>query len=575
MTLSTRLRQLAVLLPLLWGAECVQADEGIPALLQFAEQYRDTQTLDAPEKTPAAPASPKTVRPATAPATLSDSPTLRRALKERDTRLARQQATLRQQEKELATLRQSLAAETARSQQAIKAAQATVTTTPADLAPLQTLVSGLRQAAGGMPDAQRATALIAEARASADRERAAVQEAHDQVKALKGQVNTLKRQLQAGDVKKTDEQRMQQTLTAQQQVLKQQLDEKTTALAQQQQQLAAANAQQDVLRGEIKTLQADQKDRHTALTARREKEKTVLSEQLAAKEQQLMTLEKQVQELHVVTEQKEARLSALEQENKTLQQQQVAQTEQADKAEAELAKQAQTLHQVQTDADVLRTRAKWLAKPQTLSKPAGQQAYAAGGALGRDILTMLNERKGWGVETDQQTLLAGVVDAFAGQYQLTTDVLAQALADSEAAVNSARAKASAAQQKKGERFVADFTQQKGVKQSPAGFWYRVDYAGDASLRDTDIVDVVVKETLTDGTVVQDMSLSGNVLSQPLSAYPPLFREAIGHLKSHGSLIMVVPPALAYGEEGYPPKVPPNATMVYELRIDNSKAAPET
>lgn len=35
--------------------------------------------------------------------------------------------------------------------------------------------------------------------------------------------------------------------------------------------------------------------------------------------------------------------------------------------------------------------------------------------------------------------------------------------------------------------------------------------------------------------------------------------------------MVVPPALAYGETGYPPKVPPNATMIYELRIDNSQA----
>jgi FKBP-type peptidyl-prolyl cis-trans isomerase FkpA len=580
--LSTKLRQMAVLLPLLWGAECVQADEGIPALLQFAEQYRDTQPPDTPAKpakTSVATVSPKTARPATAPTTLSDSPTLRRALKERDTRLARQQATLRQQEKELATLRQSLAAETARSQQAINAAQPQVqakfTTKPADLAPLQKLVSGLRQAASGMPDAQRATALIAEAQASADNERAAVQETHDQVKALKGQVNALKRQLQAGDVKKSDEQRMQQTLTAQQQVLKKQLDEKTAALVQQQQQLAAANAQQDALRTELKTLQADQKDQRTALTTRQEKEKTVLSEQLAIAEQQLTALEKRAQQLQVVTEQKETTLLGLQQENKTLQQQQAALTRQVSQAEAELARQAQTLHQVQTDADVLRTRAKWLAKPQTLSKPAGQQAYAAGGALGRDILTMLSERKGWGVETDQQTLLAGVVDAFAGQYQLTTDVLTRALNESEAVVNMARAKASAAQQKKGERFVADFKKQKGVKQSPTGFWYRVDYAGDTLLRDTDIVDVVVKEALTDGTVIQDMSLSGNVLSQPLNAYPPLFREAIGHLKSHGSLTMVVPPALAYGDDGYPPKVPPNATMIYELRIDNSKAAPGT
>jgi len=573
--LNARLRQLAVLLPLLWGTERAQADEGVPALLQFAEQYRDTQHSDAPEKpakTPVTPAPPKNARPATAPATLSDSPTLRRALKARDAQLAKQQALLQRQEKELATLRQSLAAETARYQQALTAAQSPAQTSatgnPAGWAPLQKLVSGLRQAASGMPDEQRATALIAEARASADRERAAVQEALAQVKALKGQINALKRRLQTDDVEKTESHRMQQTL-------QQQLDEKTAALALAQQQLATAKTQQDALRAELKTLQTDQKDKRTALTARLEKEKVALTTQLATKEEQRTALEKKTRDMQVVTEQKEAMLAALRQENITLQQRQVTLTEQASKAEAELAKQAQTLHQARSDVEVLQARAKWLAKPQALSKPEGQQAYAAGGALGRDILTMLNERKGWGVETDQQTLLAGVVDAFAGQYQLTTDVLTRALADSEAAVNAARTKAAAAQHKKGETFVANFKKQKGVKQSVAGFWYRVDYAGDTPLRDTDIVDVVVKETLTDGTVIQDMSLSGNVLSQPLSAYPPLFREAIGHLRNHGSLTMVVPPSLAYGEEGYPPKVPPNATMVYELRIDNSKAAPGT
>ncbi|MEE4408082.1 MULTISPECIES: FKBP-type peptidyl-prolyl cis-trans isomerase N-terminal domain-containing protein [unclassified Serratia (in: enterobacteria)] len=571
--MTRRYRLLAgVLLPLLWGTERVQADEGVPALLQFAEQYRDTQPADAqakPAEAPARATPPKTARPATAPATLSDSPTLRRALKERDAQLAKQQALLQRQAKELVRLRQSLAAETARHQQAASEQK------PANWAPLQKLVSGLRQAASGRPDEQRATALITEARASAERERVAVQEAHGQVKALKGQINDLKRRLQAGDAEKTDELRAQQALTTQQQALTQQLEKKAAALVQAQRQLTAAQAQQDALRAELKALQTEQKDKRTALTARQEKETAALAAQLATNERQRAALEKKTQDLQLVIEQKEATLSALQQENTTLQQQQVALIEQAGKAEADLAKQAQTLHQVQSDVEVLQARAKWLAKPETLSKPAGQQAYAAGGALGRDILTMLNERKAWGVDTDQQTVLAGVVDAFAGQYQLTTDVLTRALADSEAAVNAARTKAAAAQHKKGETFVANFKKQKGVKQSPAGFWYRVDYAGDAPLRDTDMVDVVVKETLTDGTVIQDMSLSGNVLSQPLNAYPPLFREAIGHLKSHGSLTMVVPPALAYGDDGYPPKVPPNATMVYELRIDNSKAAPGT
>jgi hypothetical protein len=38
---------------------------------------------------------------------------------------------------------------------------------------------------------------------------------------------------------------------------------------------------------------------------------------------------------------------------------------------------------------------------------------------------------------------------------------------------------------------------------------------------------VVKEPLTDGTVIQDLYLSGKVLTQLLKVYPPLFREAIG------------------------------------------------
>src|SRR5471030_2707212 len=558
-SLSTRLQHLAVLLPLLWGTERAQADEGIPALLRFAEQYRAAQIPDTPAKTLVDSTAPKTVRTAKKSATLSDSPALRRALSERDAQLARQQATLRQRDKELTTLRQTLAEQTARHQQSItpgqSPVQASAIANPVDWTPLQKLASGVRQTVSGRLDAQRATILIAEARASAERERAAVQKAHDQIGALKGQINTLKHQLLAGDIKTTDEQRSLQMLTAQRQALKQQLDEKTAALEQALQKLIAANTQQDALMTELKTLKTDHINKRMALRARQEKENVALNAQLAIKEEQRTVLQKKMQDMQVLTEQKEATLSILRQEKTMLQQQQVALTEQASKAESDLTKQTQMLHQQQREMDLLRTRTKWLLKPETLSNTEGQQAYAAGGALGREILMMLNERKGWGVNNDQQTVLVGV-------------------ADSEAAVKLARDKATADQQKKGASFVAGFKMQEGVAQSLAGFWYRVDYTGDTPLRDTDIVDLVVKETLTDGTVIQDMSLSGNVLSQSLDTYPPLFREAISHLKNHGSLTMVVPPALAYGEAGYPPKVPPNATMVYELRIDGIKRASE-
>ncbi|CUY29117.1 FKBP-type peptidyl-prolyl cis-trans isomerase fkpA precursor [Serratia marcescens] len=241
-------------------------------------------------------------------------------------------------------------------------------------------------------------------------------------------------------------------------------------------------------------------------------------------------------------------------------------TEQAKKNALALADANQTQQALREELDGLRSRAKWLPDAQALGKKPAQQSYAAGVALGRDIQTMLAERKNWGINPDKTVLLAGVIDTFNGHYQLSDAQLTRAMAESEKAVNDARNQAAKVQTSKGEAFVTEFKKKKGTQKSPSGFWYRIDYAGDEAIKENARVDIVVKESLTDGSVIQDMDRSGKVMSQPLSAYPPLFREAIGHLKNHGSLTMVVPPALAYGETGYAPQIPPNATMVYELRI---------
>ncbi|EIM8480863.1 FKBP-type peptidyl-prolyl cis-trans isomerase [Serratia marcescens] len=336
-------------------------------------------------------------------------------------------------------------------------------------------------------------------------------------------------------------------------------------------QLREAQEQRSAMATQLATLQKTQASQQqqagkalAEVQAEREKVLTNLTSQRDALE-----AERKVQ-LAVIT-QKESALSALQADKQALQKRADGLQQQVSAADARLVKQEQELMLLSDDAEQLRERAKWLVKPENLGQAEGRQAYAAGSALGRDIIEMLDERKNWGVKADRQTVLAGVIDAFSGQYQLTTDVLTKALAESEFVVNKAREKAIAGQLKKGEAFVADFKKQKGVKQSASGFWYRVDYAGDEGIAEDAIVEVVVKESLTDGTVIQDMDVGGNVLSQSLDAYPPLFREAIGHLRNHGTLTMVVPPALAYGEDGYPPKVPPNATMVYELRVDGVKA----
>lgn len=239
----------------------------------------------------------------------------------------------------------------------------------------------------------------------------------------------------------------------------------------------------------------------------------------------------------------------------------------SDTALATLRKNSeQQITQLQTALATMHSRSPQQVSDEQLKTAKTRQDYAAGVSLGEEILQMQAERTRWGVKTDKQLILAGISDTFAGERRLADDILNAALASAEKEVNTAREKTLSSQTATGSDYLAKFKQDKQVKQANSGFWYKIDYAGDTAIDAGASVDVVVKEMLTDGTVVQDMEASGATLSQPVADFPPLFKEAISLLKNHGSMTLVVPPEQAYGEKGYPPKVPPNATMVYQLRI---------
>lgn len=556
-----RRHRLAALCVLLWGSASAQASEGIPALLEFAEQYTSQAPAELRPGMAQKPATPTTTanpRPATLD---GDRTRLRQTLSQREAQLARQQLTLREQAKQLAALRQSLAAaERQRAQAREPAPQAT----PADFAPLQQLVSQLRDAARGTPDAKRSAALIAQARELAAQRQRALADSQAQVQALTAQQAALQKQLARCGQDISQAQQSHQALQTRLETLQEQREEGIKALQAGRQQLEDAQVQHAALTQQLTALQQKQ------AAAQAEQQNA-----LAGLKAQLATREEAQQTQQAALEQKEAALAALQTEKRALTQQHETLQHQLEDAGQQRAEQAAALTRLQDEVKGLRERDSWLATPETLNAPATRQAYAAGTALGRDIVSLLEDYRHWGVNVDRRLVLAGVMDTFSGQYQLPPEALRTALTDSETAVNRAREQATRQQQQKDRAFVDKFKKQKGVQQSPSGFWYRVDHAGDAPIADGAVINVVVKESLTDGTVVQDMDLNDKVISQQLDAYPPLFREALGYLRNHGELTLVVPPALAYGDAGYPPKVPPNATLVYTLRVETATTAPGT
>ncbi|HGM4923119.1 TPA: FKBP-type peptidyl-prolyl cis-trans isomerase N-terminal domain-containing protein [Serratia marcescens] len=234
------------------------------------------------------------------------------------------------------------------------------------------------------------------------------------------------------------------------------------------------------------------------------------------------------------------------------------------RAEQRSARLAAQLAQQQR-IDTLLAERQQATEPPLLASEADQQAYAAGVSLGRDIVHLQQENRRAGLEADSRLLLAGIADTLAGRLRLDEAAIDSALRTAQQRLQQTQAPPPPPP-RDDKAYLADFARQEGVKQDALGFYYRVDYAGNGAIGADDRVDIVVRESLVDGRVVKDMELAGTVISQPLTRYPPLFRAAIEKLQRHGSITLVVPPALAYGKQGNPPAIPPDATMIYTLRI---------
>ncbi|MGM7651150.1 FKBP-type peptidyl-prolyl cis-trans isomerase N-terminal domain-containing protein [Serratia marcescens] len=561
MTPRARKALLSLMIPLAFAPAMAAADDDVPALLQFAERY---QRQDAPAADAAVTPSRETQKPAPRPVQPRETSSQRKQLAQLQKTLREKEARLEQQQTAIQSLQQELTA--LRVASSLTAADKP--TAAPDLSALSDFASGVRRALNLTPQERKAQAQIAEAQAALAQEKQQTEERDRRIALLEQRLAALPEQADnawqekltaAQTANDKARQRYEQDKQAAAAELAQQKAEAAKATGELQQQLAMRQKELDEQRQQA---ERQEKSLKTAL----EQQKAEAAKATGELQQQLAQLQEKNK---TQTEQAKALAQRLatavaESEKSTLQLAKT--TEQAKKNALALADANQTQQALREELDGLRSRAKWLPDAQALGKKPAQQSYAAGVALGRDIQTMLAERKNWGINPDKTVLLAGVIDTFNGHYQLSDAQLTRALAESEKAVNDARNQAAKVQTSKGEAFVTEFKKKKGTQKSPSGFWYRIEYAGDEAIKENARVDIVVKESLTDGSVIQDMDRSGKVMSQPLSAYPPLFREAIGHLKNHGSLTMVVPPALAYGETGYAPQIPPNATMVYELRI---------
>ena len=245
---------------------------------------------------------------------------------------------------------------------------------------------------------------------------------------------------------------------------------------------------------------------------------------------------------------------------------------QADKDNAQLRMKEDEIELLRTQLSVQSKTRSGESAAAKLSASGEQQAYAIGASMGSEALNVLTTRRTQGVTVDAGLVLQGIEDAFRGQLRLGEQERNKALFDVSQQVYQNLNKIEQKNISAGKKYQQAFARKKDVV-FKEGVYSRVDYLGKGKISGNDLVTVVIKEMLTDGTVINDMEAKDQALTQKLDAYPPVFREPLKRLQNHGSVTLVVPPEKAYGSKGLPPKIPPGATMVYSVRIVDSQPEP--
>ena len=87
-----------------------------------------------------------------------------------------------------------------------------------------------------------------------------------------------------------------------------------------------------------------------------------------------------------------------------------------------------------------------------------------------------------------------------------------------------------------------------------------------------LVSVHYTGTLTDGSKFDSSHDRGQPLDFKLGAGQVIqgWDQGVAGMKVGGKRKLTIPPAMAYGERGFPPVIPPNSTLVFDVELMDVK-----
>ena len=175
-------------------------------------------------------------------------------------------------------------------------------------------------------------------------------------------------------------------------------------------------------------------------------------------------------------------------------------------------------------------------------------------------MTMGSTLKKQGVEVDVDLLIQGLRDATSGgKTAMTEEQALEAMQEFERDIAAKQAEES-------KRFLVDNKRRPGVKSTASGLQYKVLKGGKAGAKpkSDDVVSVNYRASFVNGVEFENNGTKPFVT--PLGNVIPGWQEALQLMDVGSKWQLFVPADLAYGEQGQPPAIGPNATLVFEVEL---------
>lgn len=202
---------------------------------------------------------------------------------------------------------------------------------------------------------------------------------------------------------------------------------------------------------------------------------------------------------------------------------------------------------------------------QVLTTSKEKLSYSMGLELGSYL-------KNIGNELDLEATKLGMEDGYSGAEPKMTPEQIKAVQEEFAAKVKAEQETKLAEMKEkngaaGKAYMEENSKKEGVVVTQSGLQYEVLKTGDGpSPIASDMVKVDYVGTLVDGTEFDSSIKRGEPVVFGVGQVVPGWSEALQLMSVGSKYKVVIPPELAYGENGLPPVIQPNSTLVFEIEL---------